>query len=66
MVGCAIIIMFAGGYCKAGPGLIDRSEIYQWDDDNQEWVLTGYSRKGRSYHAVSIVTLDDDLINYCN
>ena len=66
MVGCGIIIMFVGGRTGRNSASVYQDEINQWDDDKEEWILTGRMIKGRSTHAVSIVTMDDDLINYCN
>ena len=57
------MIMFVGGYSA---GTVYKADIYQWEEDKQEWVLTARMIKARYYHAVSIVSMDDDLINYCN
>ena len=57
--------IFAGGYYEDATGSY-RDDIWQWDDDRQEWVWTKKMVQTRGFHAVSVVTMTDDIMNYCD
>ena len=57
--------IFAGGYYEDATGSY-RDDIWQWDDEQQEWVWTKKMFQTRGFHAVSVVTMSDDIMNYCD
>ena len=55
-------LFFSGGY----DGMYEHDEILEWKDDTEEWLEIGTMKMTRSYHSVTTIPLDGDMIEYCN
>ena len=40
-------------------------DILGWVDEEQEWVEAGKMKMARSSHAVTIIQMDDSVMEYC-
>ena len=51
--------MASGGY----DGDNERDEVYQWT--GEDWVEVAKMKKARSYHAVSTIVMDENIMKFC-
>ena len=40
-------------------------DIWQWDKDKQAWIETAKMVNTRGFHAVSVFTTDNSVMDYC-
>ena len=52
-------ILASGGY----DGDNRRDEVYQWT--GEDWVEVAKMKKARRYHAVSIIAIDENILQFC-
>jgi len=56
------LYMTGGMYNSTNPS----DEILEWRDEEQIWALGLWMENGRSNHAASSVTIDDNIMKYCH
>jgi len=52
------VLYMTGGYHGYG-----YNQVLQWTGDR--WVEVGKMKKGRGYHAVSIIVMEEEIMQYC-
>ena len=55
-------IQYSGGAYGDGPYDFTE-EILKWT--GEDWEQVGKMKKGRGYHAVSTIRMDDDAMKFC-
>ena len=57
-----IRVLMSGGHDSS---LTSREEIYRYEEE-EGWVLVSRMWEGRCSHAVSVVTVDSNLLQHCH
>ena len=43
----------------------DSDAILRWEDAEQAWEKVGKMKIARSYHAVAIIQMEDEVMKFC-
>jgi hypothetical protein len=43
----------------------DRDDILRWEDAKQGWERLGSMKIARSYHAVAVIEMEDEVMRFC-
>jgi len=54
-------LYMSGGY----DGMYEHNEILEWKDDTEEWVEIGTMKMTRSFHSMTPITVEGDMLEYC-
>ena len=45
--------------------MYEHNEILEWKDDTEEWVEIGTMKMTRSFHSMTTITVEGDMLEYC-
>jgi len=54
-------LYMSGGY----DGMYEHDEILEWKDDTEEWVEIGTMKMTRSFHSMTPITLEGEMLEFC-
>ena len=56
-------VWYDNHYSGGSDSSMYRDEVYSWTEEG--WVEVGKIKKGREYHAVSTILMDDEITRFC-